>query len=291
MREHDGTQLPVVERFGGQLERAIANRVASRRRSRRRGLGLAFATALVAVSLVTAPGRAASHLVGEWLGLAEPGDPPTVERPRPPDDLNEQRRNPIVLAAGRAPDGARYEFVLERLREPAKSDAPAERFRHCVNIEWPDARRGPISPQFGCQPTFPPPVLEKTTVKWQGAMFDPSYTANVQIAGLARADVRDVRILYKDERGAKRDALVDFATVTGSLRKRAGADRPFGAFIGFLPQAWLGYGARFDFRECPPKENAYDPEAIEVIAYGERGQAIARQTGNNINSVSGRPIC
>lgn len=291
MREPDGTQLPLVESFGEQLERAIAYRAASRRRSRRRGLGLAFATALVAASLLTAPGRAASDLVGEWLGLAEPGDPPTVDAPRQRGNLHKRPISPIVLAAGRAPDGVRYEFVLERFAEPAKSDPPAEGFRQCLNIEWPDARVGRISPQFGCHPTFPPPVIDKTAVKWQGAMFDPSYTAYVQIAGLARSDVRDVRVLYKDEHGAKRDAPVDFVTVTGALRKRADADRPFGVFIGFLPQAWLGYGARYDFRQCPPEENAYDPEAIEVIAYDRQGQAIARETGNNLNSVSGRAHC
>jgi hypothetical protein len=229
--------------------------------------------------------------VGDWLGLAEPGDPPTVDAPRQRGNLHKQPIDPIVLAAGRAPDGVRYEFVLERFPEPAKSDRPAEAFRHCLNIEWPDARKGPISPQFGCHPTLPPAVLTKTAVKWQGAMFDPTYTARVQIAGLARSDVRDVRLLYKDEHGAKRDAPVDFATVTGALRKRAGADRPFGVFIGFLPQAWLGYGARYDFRQCPPEGNAYDPEAIEVIAYDQRGQTIATETGNNLNSVSGRPHC
>jgi hypothetical protein len=291
MHEQDGTQLPLVESFGEQLERAMANRGASRRRSRRRGIGLAFAAALVAASLLTAPGRAASDLVGEWLGLAEPGDPPTVERPRPPGNLDTERLNPVVLAAGRAPDGVRYEFVLERAREPAKSHRHAESFRECLNIEWPDARTGAISPQFGCHPTLPPPAVDKTAVKPQGAMFDPSYTAYVQIAGLARSDVRDVRILYKDEHGAKRDAPVDFATVTGALRKRAGADRPFGVFIGFLPQAWLGYGALYDPRSCPPEQHRYDPDAIQVIAYNQQGDVIARETGNNINSVSGRPLC
>jgi hypothetical protein len=31
--------------------------------------------------------------------------------------------------------------------------------------------------------------------------------------------------------------------------------------------------------------------AIEVIAYDDEGKVIARKTGNNINSVSGRPRC
>jgi hypothetical protein len=194
-----------------------------------------------------------------------------------------------VLAAGRAPDGVRYEFVLESFAEPAKSDPPAGDFRHCLNIEWPDARVGRISPQFGCYPAFPPAVVNKAVVKWGGAMFDPARTTHVQIAGLARSDVSDIRILYKDAHGAKLDAPVDFVSVTGALRERAGADGPFGVFIGFLPQAWLGYGARYDPRPCPPEEHPFDPEAIEVIAYDHEGEAIARETGNNINSWDAPP--
>lgn len=291
MREPDGTQLPLVESFGEELERAIANRGRSRRWSQRRALSVACAAGLVAVSLLTAPGRAATGAVGEWLGLAEPGDPPTVEGPRPRGGLYQEPTGSIVLAAGRAPDGARYEFVLEHVAEPAKSKLPAGYFGHCLNIEWPDARTGQISPQFGCYPEFPPAALDKSVVHPQGAIFDPSYTTHVQIAGFARADVSDVRILYKDQHGAKRDAPVDFASVTGAVRERAGADGPFGVFIGFLPQAWLGYGASFDPRSCPPKQRSFDPEAFELTAYDRDGKMIASDTGTNILSVGGRDPC
>jgi hypothetical protein len=291
MREPDGTQLPLVESFGEELQRAIANRAGSRRRSRRRALSLAFAAGLVAVSLMTSPGRAATGLVGEWLGLAEPGDPPTVKGPRQRGGLQQEPTGSVVLAAGRAPDGARYEFVLEHVAEPAKSKLPAGYFGHCLNIEWPDARTGPISPQFGCYPTFPPAAIDRAVVKRQGAMFDPTYTSHVQIAGLARADVSDVRILYKDQHGVMSDARVDFARVTGAVRERAGADGAFGVFIAFLPPAWLGYGGNYDPRTCPPKQLPYDAEAIEVIAYDNKGEALARETGNNILSVGGRPPC
>ena len=101
----------------------------------------------------------------------------------------------------------------------------------------------------------------------------------------------DVRILYTDKRGAKRDAPVDFVSVTGPVRERAGADRRFGLFMGFLPQAWLGYGAVFDPRHCPPEEHPFDPEAIEVIAYDHQGEPIARETGSNVLSAGGRPPC
>jgi hypothetical protein len=90
---------------------------------------------------------------------------------------------------------------------------------------------------------------------------------------------------------SRREARVDFASATTALRERAGADGRVGVFIGFLPSAWLGYGANYDPRSCPPEEHAYDPDAIEVIAYDHQGQAIARETGNNILSVGGRPPC
>jgi hypothetical protein len=291
MRESDGTQLPLVKTFGEELDRAFADRGGQRRRSQRRAVGLAFAAALVAASLMTSPGRAATGAVGEWLGIAEPGDPPTVEGPRPRGGLQKEPITPLGGAAGRAPDGVRFEFVLERFPEPARSAPRGGELGRCLNIEWPDAGAGQISPQFGCYPTFPPATVARNTVKWQGTMFDPTYTTHVQIAGLARADVSDVRIRYKDEHGARRDAPVEFARVTGALSERVGADRPFGVFLGFLPPSWLGYGARYDFRECPPEEHPYDPEAIEVIAYDQHGRAIATETGGNINSVSGRPPC
>jgi hypothetical protein len=291
MREPDGTQLPVVEAFGAELERAMANRGGSRWRSRRRILATACTAGLVAVSLMTAPGRAASGAVGEWLGLAEPGDPPTVDVRHSRGGLGTEPTGSVVVAAGRAPDGVRYEFILESIAEPGRSDPAAEDFLHCLNIEWPDARTGQISPQFGCYPTFPPAVVDEAVAKWQGAMFDPTYTSHVQIAGLARADVSEVRILYKDEHGKRRDAPVNLARVSGAVREQVAADGPFGVFIGFLPQAWLGYGALYDPRHCPPQKRPYDADAIEVIAYDDHGEVIARETGNNINSFGGRPPC
>jgi hypothetical protein len=291
MREPDGTKLPLVEAFGAELERAMANRGGSRRRSRRRVLATACAAGLVAVSLVTAPGRAASDAVGEWLGLAEPGDPPSVDAPRLRGGLGIDPIGSVVIASGRAPDGARYEFVHESIAEPGRMGPGPEDLQHCLNLEWPDARTGQISPQFGCYPTFPPPVVDEAVVKWQGAMFDPTYTRDVQIAGLARADVAQVRILYRDEHGAMRDAPVDFARVSSPVRDRVGAGGPVGVFIAFLPQAWLGYGALYDPRHCPPREHGYDPDAIEVIAYDDRGEVIASETGNNILSTGGRPPC
>jgi hypothetical protein len=291
MREPDGTQLPFVESFGRQLEQAIASRAGSRRRSKRRALGVAIAAGLVAASLTTAPGRAASDLVGEWLGLAEPGDPATVEGPRARGGVpGMQPSTSIVLAAGRAPDGVRYEFVLENFGERPQAD-PGTDFWRCLNLEWPDARTGQISPQFGCYLRFPPAVLDNAVVERGGLIFDNTYTTHVQVAGLARSDVSDVRILYKDEHGAKRDAAVHFAIVSGAVGERAGADGPVGVFIGFLPPDWLGYGANYDPRSCPPEEQPYDPAAIDVIAYDHEGQVIARETGNNLLSVSGRPPC
>jgi hypothetical protein len=291
MRDPNETQLPLVESFGEQLEGAIASRARSRRRSQRRVLTLVCAAGLLGASLMSAPGRAASGAVGDWLGLAEPGDPPTVEGPRPRGGLGTEPTGSVVVAAGRAPDRARYEFVLEYLSEPTRSKPAGADYGHCLNIEWPDARQGQISPQFGCYPEFPPAAVDKSVVHPQGAMFDPSYTTSVQIGGFARADVSDVRILYKDEHGAKRDARVDFTRVTAPLAKRAGADGPFGVFIAFVPQAWLGYGALYDPRRCPPEKHPHDPEAFDLIAYDHQGKVIARETGSNINSVSGRPPC
>ena len=74
MREPDGTQLPLVQGFGEQLERAIADRAGPRRRSRWRALALACAAGLLAVSVLTSPGRAATDASSgsgsDWPSLA-----------------------------------------------------------------------------------------------------------------------------------------------------------------------------------------------------------------------------
>jgi hypothetical protein len=284
MREPDGAQLPLVESFGQELERAIARHRALRRRSRRRVISLVCAGGLLGASLLTPPGRAASGAVGDWLGIGEPGGPPSVEGPRPRVDAQVEPTGSTVVAAGRSPDGERYEFVLERFTKPANSAPRDEDFRQCLNVEWPSARAGRISPQFGCQAVFPPVTLGEAVVKVGGTMFDPSYTGHVQLAGLTRLDVRDVRILYKDESGARRQAPVGFQRVGGALRERAGADGSFGVFMGFLPPAWLGYGARYNPRSCPVEERALDPDAIRVIAYGREGDQLASKSVSNLNS-------
>jgi hypothetical protein len=288
MREPDGTQLPLVETFGEELERAIANRAGSRRRSQRRVLTLC-AAGLLAASLLTPPGRAASGLVGEWLGIGEPGGPPTIEGPRQRGMLQKEPIRPTVLAAGQAPDGARFEFVLESFAEPGRSDPPSEDFRYCLNLEWPDTRQGGINPQFGCYQAFPPPVLDRVVFKRGGLIYDNTFSTHVQVAGLARADVSDIRILYKDDDGTKRDATVHFERVSGPVRARAGAEGPVGVFVGFLPPAWLGYGASIDPGPCPPEQRPIVQDAIEVIAYDDEGQVIAREVGNNLLSLGGRP--
>jgi hypothetical protein len=38
-------------------------------------------------------------------------------------------------------------------------------------------------------------------------------------------------------------------------------------------------------------QHAHDPDAIEVIAYDDHGEVIARRSGNNILSTGGRPPC
>jgi hypothetical protein len=90
--------------------------------------------------------------------------------------------------------------------------------------------------------------------------------------------------------GAKRGAPVLFASVMGEVQRWVGADRPFDVFIGFLTQAWPDYGALYDPRYCPRKHTPTTRQAIEVIAYDNQGEPIARETGNNITSVGGRPL-
>jgi hypothetical protein len=83
---------------------------------------------LVIAVLVPLAGCSGSGEPGQQPAVGEPGGPPSFDGPRPRGNLQREPITSVVLAAGRAPDGAHYEFVLENFAEPANSAPPHERF-------------------------------------------------------------------------------------------------------------------------------------------------------------------
>jgi hypothetical protein len=190
-------------------------------------------------------------------------EPIMFPAPRPPLAAPEAERGkrpvhgdadgePVVLAAGRAPDGAEYEFFVERFDE---SDG------RCVTHWWP---RVPMGPANGhCGPGLPPRTAfgrrhpERIAAKAFGFLGDEApATEHYMLSGFTRPNVARVEVVYKDRAGRPVDAPVELTQVAGALARRMGADGPFGYFVGFVPPA-----AR--------------RQAVEVVAYDEDGAELS----------------
>ena len=278
MQEQDRTELPTLERFGEDLERAMAERRRARRQAPRRSLALAVVVVLLAGALLTPPGRAASGWIGELVGI---GDAPTLERPY----TGERVDRSVVFATGRAPDGARYEVVLDEIAKPADAP-PAKPSQSCLLVEWPDTpgegRSGSCGLEF-------PPAAEDTAI---GRYYAPpeilkKATKHLVLNGFARSDVSNVKVLYTDDTGNKREAPVDFIAIKGALRERIGAGQPFGFYVAFLPPSFNGFSpgtpaSREHGVPACAQHGVRNPQAIELIAYDDRGKEIERVKRYNI---------
>jgi hypothetical protein len=174
-----------------------------------------------------------------------------AQRPTDPDAAGQ----PVVLATGRAPDGARYEFFVERFAR-----AGGGVYGRCLSFWWPD----PGAPGSGhCGPELPPSTAfgrrhpERVAAKPFGVLHPGGpVTKHLMLSGFAHLGVSRVRVLYADERGV-RDAPVELTRVDGELRRRIAASRPFGFFVSFLPRAALS-------------------GPIEVVAYDDAGRELSR---------------
>lgn len=248
----------------------------------------ACASGLLALTLLTPAGRTAGDWVGERLGIGDPGAPPTLRERRGVGHGKISKS--IVFAAGHAPDGARYEVVLDWFMRPAKNSPPGEVFNNCLDVEWPTVPRESTS--GSCGPVFPPAAASKAAIGRyiSGPQSLELATKHLVLNGFTRADVDRVRVVYKDRSGRKRDAPVDFVRVRGALQRRLRADKPFGFYIAFLPPSFPRYLGAFPrsgrLRPCP---DAYDKKAIELVAYDDEGIELKRVVRDN--STSGRAAC
>ena len=192
------------------------------------------------------------------LRALRPDLPSEAERRRL---LERARRGSVVLLRGRAPDGARYEFTVKLQRERS-----GKVYGICTDLWWP---RGP-SGGF-CGPDMPPAGAfgrrhpERVAAKGFGFLgAEQPATKLLTLQGYARASARRVRVVYEARGGERRDAPVRLVRVRGALRRRVGASEAFGFWMAFLPRSVAGASAE---RGRP---------AIEVIAYGDRGQELSR---------------
>jgi hypothetical protein len=182
----------------------------------------------------------------------QPLVPESVRRGKRPGQ-GEGAGEAIVLATGRAPDGAEYEFYVERFDE---SDGG------CVMHWWP---RVPSAAGSGhCGPGLPPTTAfgrrhpERVAAKAFGFLADEApATAHYMLSGFTRPTVARVEVIYKDRAGRPAEAPVELTQVADALARRMGADRPFGYFVAFVPPA-----AR--------------RQTVDVVAYDDGGSEISR---------------
>jgi hypothetical protein len=173
----------------------------------------------------------------------------------------------VVLASGRTPDGVPYEYVAQKFVRRGKV------YSVCLMRWYPysGARNGSGHCGRGYPPTkaygkgWPRRVVARSF----GFLGDDEpATAHLALQGFARAKVARVRVVYKDGRGGRRDAPVEFVRVRGALQRRVGSPEPFGFFATYLPPSVRRYYQGPDRPKGPP--------AIEVIAYDPGGKEIGR---------------
>jgi hypothetical protein len=248
-------------------------RIATRRPARsapRLLAGLAAAALVVAVVLLTPPGRAASAWVGELVGIGDVGGPPTQDG-RGPETSEE-----VVIDNGRAPDGTRYEWVAYRCEVDLRDEGLQTRFQGIgVSLDWPGAR-GPGG-GGGCEEATG--SRESHHFTSHGVHILPSQFKGVErpdlvVAGSTGPRVHRVRIIYTDRFGEEHELPVDFARVEGKLRELAHRSEPLGTFTAFIPGDWA---ARDELESRLDLRALYGTGELELGSLGRRERAQARQ--------------
>jgi hypothetical protein len=186
--------------------------------------------------LVPLAGCPGSGEPGQQPRVGEPGGPPSVEGPRPRGNLQSKPVSSVVLAAGGAPDGARFEFVARELRRAGWVRSTARGFRAMPEPRmagcalWFESVRS-SSPAAPCaRPCASRTLRSKSPAPHTSARI--RRLTSSWLGSLARTSA-GVRVVYDDEEGETREAPVHIARVMGALRQRAGADESFGLYLVF----------------------------------------------------------
>lgn len=199
-------------------------------------LGVAAAALLVAVLLLTPPGKAASAWVGELVGLGDVGGKPTLDR-RP----GGERGSAVVIDNGQAPDGSRYEWVAYGCEIDLRDEGQPTHFRGVgLALEWPGVK-SEHSSSAACEEASrgsgPETAFRSHGVHILPSQFKGVVEPDLVISGSVGPSVHRVRIVYTDGSGQRQDLPVDFARVTGELRRLTGRREALGTFTAFVPGA------------------------------------------------------
>ena len=192
--------------------------------------------------LVTAMVRPPGSIEAE--GEEEPGD---KRASRPTQGAGGKAR---AVMSGRSPDGALYEFFVEKTK-----------YGTCMTLWWPYVSH---SGQGACGKEFPPSTAygrrnpEEIFAKPYGFLNDePEATTHRIVSGFARPSVDRVQVGYLDRDGGRHESSVKLVQVAGRVLEQVEASGPFGYWVAFVPRS---AGRR----------------PIEVTAYGAGGTGWAR---------------
>jgi hypothetical protein len=216
----------------------------------------AFAIAVVAAivaALFTPPGRAVAGWVGELIGVAEVGGPPTLE---PSEFPHLQRRGPgFIAGTGAAPDGSRYELV-----------AFDSSVGTCLELNFPDSRgeEPRVSTQCYRGSAGKRYIGLGTTHPREG-----SDLPHAIVAGEAGVDVERVEIRYRDLDGVSRTVEADVHALDGELLARVNGDEPIHSYVGFLDVGTSG-------------QLRSGASEIEVVGYDAAGTEVARKRTSEV---------
>jgi hypothetical protein len=160
---------------------------------------------------------------------AEGHEEPRDKRGRLPSQSKEDVTATVM--SGRTPDGALYEFYLDR-----------SEYGDCLSIWWPYARAAGWG--FCGGDSLPPSTAfgrrnpEAVFAKPFGFLNDaPEATATRVISGFARTNVARVRVVYLDRDGGRHEAPVQLEQVGAAKLERFPGSNPFGFWVAFVPRS------------------------------------------------------
>jgi hypothetical protein len=140
----------------------------------------------------------------------------------------------VVMATGRAPEGAGYEWFVG----PTKSE-DGEVVGVCTTLWWP--RYEQVGAHGSCGPQVPPETAygrrrpEEVMAKPYGFLdAEVPATEHFMLSGYARPRVEHVRVVWD---GGRQEAPVELFSVTSAKAKRMGAAGPFGYWVTFVPRS------------------------------------------------------
>jgi hypothetical protein len=231
------------DRFGGRVEAPRGGSLPWVR------IGIATA-ALVLVASFTPPGQTALGWVAGLVGVGDVGGTPIVHEFR---ELAPGARA-TVIAAGRAPDGRRFEVVsyrgsgtgfLPRLR--------GEYSRICVDINLIRPNRA-VSGHCAVLPPRGVVTIQSSTT---GLGLGPHAASTIE----GTVPRRTARVVIREWSGAPVRLASPINAVVAPVREplvtRIDASRPFNYYVGFLPQG-------------------VHPQDVRVVALDRAGDVIGR---------------